>query len=127
MARWHGRDLAKGNILPLCQEALKGLGCRARRSEEKGEWPRQLPIHLFYRKTTPNQATGLKGQDNWISLRSLGALWVKRRAGHYLAILALRSGFLRRAHPEPLSQYLSSCACLLSWLWPPLSTHTSTL
>lgn len=64
---------------------------------------------------------------DWIWLRSPGALWVRRRAGHYLSILALRSGFLRRAHPEPLSQYLSSCACLLGWLWPPSSTHTSTL
>lgn len=30
--------------------------------KEKGVWPRRLPIHLFYRKTTPNQVTGLKGQ-----------------------------------------------------------------
>lgn len=60
-----------------------------------------------------------RASNDWIRLRSLG---VVRKA-----ILASSSGFLRRAHPEPLSQCLSSCACLLGCLWPPSLTHTSTL
>jgi hypothetical protein len=46
--------------------------------KKKGVWPRPLPVHLFYRKTTRNQVAGLKEQvkRNW--LRSPGALgWEK--------------------------------------------------
>lgn len=34
--------------------------------KKKGVWPRLLPVHLFYKKTTQNQVTCLKGQVKMI-------------------------------------------------------------
>lgn len=108
MAWWDGGDFAKGNTQPLTKRLLRA----------------QVTSHSILQEDHPKPGRWSERTSKDDLVEKPGALWAGRRASHYLAILALRSGFLRRAHPEPLSQYLSPCACLLSWLRPP---HPPTL
>lgn len=131
---WQGgmEGILQREIDCLSTRRLECPGCRARRSwdrltgvREKGSVVQATSHSPILQKDHPKPGHwSERTSKDWIGLRSLG---VVRKASHYLAILASSSGFLRRAHLEPLSQYLSSCACLLGCLWPPSLTHASTL